>query len=140
MKTALSLVTLFSLVTLAPGREKPKGNKDPSPSQVIQAWNSAVAQRDMKTVARLAAKGTRPTTLKLLREQLFLNYQGKMRIIHEEISGARAIVIYRLENRGATFTPEIRYDIAGLVREDGRWKVSQDLGGVLKEGKQAKRE
>jgi hypothetical protein len=139
MKRVLSIAALFSFATLAPGREKSKGDMNPSPSQVIKAWNSAVAQRDMKLLARLAAKSTRPLTFKLIREQLFLNYQGKTKIIHEEISGERAIVVYRLENRGAAFTPEVRYDIAGLVREDGQWKVSQDLGGVLKEGKQAKR-
>jgi hypothetical protein len=139
MKSALSLLALFAFLAWAPGREKEKGDKDLSPSQVVKAWNRAVAQREMKTVARLAAKSTRPITLRLIRDQLFLNYQGTTRIIHEEISGKRAIVVYRLENRGAAMTPEIRYDIAGLVREDGRWKVSQDLGGVLKEGKQAKR-
>jgi hypothetical protein len=139
MIRALSLVVLVSFVALAPGREKPKGDKDLSPSEVIKAWNSAVANRDMKIVTRLAAKSTRQVTFKLIREQSFLNYQGKTKIIHEEIGSERAIVVYRIENRGAVFTPEIRYDIAGLVRENGQWKVSQDLGGVLKEGKQAKR-
>jgi hypothetical protein len=139
MVKAFSLVVLFSYLLLARSQEKPKGPKNASPREVIKAWNNAVAKRDMKTVARLASKSTPKATLKLIQQQLFLNYQGETKIIHEEISGQRAIVVYRLENRGAVFTPEVRYDIAGLVREDGQWKVAQDLGGVLKEGKQTKR-
>jgi hypothetical protein len=134
-----SLVALFSYLLLTPAQEKPKGHKKASPGEVIKAWNNAVAKRDMKIVATLASKSTSKATLKLIQQQLFLNYQGETKIIHEEISGQRAIVVYRLENRGAAFTPEIRYDIAGLVREDGQWKVSQNMGGVLKEGKQTKR-
>jgi hypothetical protein len=87
----------------------------------------------------LAPKSTRPITFKLIREQLFLDYQRKTEIIHEEISGEKAIVVYRLENPGATFRPEVRYDTVGLVREDGQWKVTQGVGGVLNEGKQVKR-
>jgi hypothetical protein len=138
MVKTLSIVALFSYLLLAPAQEKPKGHEKVSPSEVIKAWNSAVAKRDMKIVAGLASKSTSKATLKLIQQQLFLNYQGETKIIHEEISGQRAIVVYRLENRGAAFTPEIRYDIAGLVREDGQWKVSQNMGGVLKEGKQTK--
>jgi hypothetical protein len=133
------LAVLFAFVPLAPTQEKPKDQKDLSPSDVTKVWNGAVAKRDMKIVAKVAAKGTPKLVFELIQQQTFLDYQGETKIIHEEISGDRAVVVFRLENHAAAFTPEIRYDVAVLVREDGQWKVSHNGGGVLKEGKQAKR-
>jgi hypothetical protein len=134
-----SLLAILAVVPLAPAQEKAKDPKATSPSAVIKAWNEAAAKRDMRTLARLASTNTPKSTFNLIQQQTFLQHQGEIKIIHEEISGDRAVVVYRLENRGAVFTPEIRYDIAGLVREDGQWKVAPHLGGVLKEGRQANR-
>jgi hypothetical protein len=89
----------------------------------------------MKTVAKLASKTTPKASLKLMEQQSFLDYQGAAKTIHEEISGDRAVVVYRLENRDAVFTAAIRYDVIVLLREDKQWKVIQQGGGVLKPGK-----
>jgi outer membrane lipoprotein-sorting protein len=56
-----------------------------SPSEVVKQWIDAAAKRDMKTVAKLASKTTRKQFLKLLEDQLFLDYRGETKIIHEEI-------------------------------------------------------
>jgi hypothetical protein len=139
MTRAVSLLVLFSFGPLAGAQERPKDHKKLSPSDITRLWNNAAAKRDMKLIGSLASKDTPKTTFAIIQQQTFLQYQGETKIIHEEIGGDRAIVVYRLENRGAVFTPEVRYDIATLVREDGQWKVSQKGGGVLKEGKQSKR-
>jgi len=139
MRRAVSLVIFFSLASLAEGQERPKEHDGSSPSGVIKLWNDAVARKHSKLVAELVSKDAPKRTLEILQQQTFLEYQGETRIIHEEISGDRAVVVYRLENRGALFTPEVRYDVATLVREDGHWKVSPNGGGVLKLGKQIKR-
>jgi len=57
-----------------------------------------------------------------------------VKIVHEEIKGDRAVVVYRLENPEAMFTAKIRYDVVVVVREDKQWKVSEQGGGVLEPG------
>jgi hypothetical protein len=137
MLKPLSFLLLFALVPLAFAQEKPKDKQDFSPSEVVKQWNQAASKRDMKTLAKLAS-GTAPKqSLELIDQQFFLHYQGETKIIHEEISGGRAIVVFRVENRGAVFTAEIRYGFILLVREDGQWKVTGEEGsGVLKPGRQ----
>jgi hypothetical protein len=93
----------------------------------------------MKTLAKLASRTTPKVSLTVIKQQGFLDYQGTTKIIHEEVSGDRAVVVYRLENRDAVFTAEIRYAVIDLVREDKQWKVTEQGGGVLKPGKQPKR-
>ena len=93
----------------------------------------------MKTVAKLASRTTPKRSLKLIEEQGFLNYQGTVKIVHEEIKGDRAVVVYRLENREAVFTAKIRYDVIVVVREDKQWKVSEQGGGVLEPVEQPQR-
>jgi hypothetical protein len=127
------------LVSLAHVQEESKDQKAVSPSNTVKKWIDAAAKRDMKTVAKLASRTTTRRSLKLIQEQGFLNYQGAVKIIHEEIGGNRAVVVYRLENHDAVFTAEIRYDVIVLVREDKQWKVTEQGGGVLKPGKQPKR-
>jgi hypothetical protein len=139
MTSALPRLVFLAFAPLAGLQERPPDPAKPAPSDVIQQWNDAVAKRDVKTMARLAAKAIPKRALTILQQQSFLDYQGSTRIIHEEISGDRAVVVYRLENRGAVFTPEVRYDVATLVREGGQWKVLPNGGGVLKEGRPAKR-
>jgi hypothetical protein len=139
MTRVFSFVLGVALVSLAHAQEESKDAKAVSPSDTVKKWIDAAAKRDMKTVAKLASRTTTRRSLKLIQEQGFLNYQGTAKIIHEEISGDRAVVVYRLENRDAVFTPEIRYDVIVLVREDKQWKVTEQGGGVLKPGKQPKR-
>jgi len=139
MIRASSLMLFCIFVPLAAGQEKSKDQKAASPSEVVKTWNDAVAKRDMKTVAKLASKTMPKRTLELLFQSGFPPYQGETKIIHEEISDDSALVVFRLENRGAIFTAEIRYGMNLLAREDGQWKVTRHEGGiVLKPGKQPK--
>jgi hypothetical protein len=121
---------------LASPQDNPKDQKEASPSETVKQWIDAAANRDQKTLAQLAGKSTSKQSLKLIEQQGFLNYRGAAKIIHEEICADRAVVVYRLENRDAVFTPEISYDIVTLVREANQWKVDMQGGGVLKAGKQ----
>ena len=136
MIRAFSFALVFAFVPLAHAQEKSKDQKELSPSEVVKQWNQAASKRDMKTLAKLASKTMPKQSLEDIKQQLFLQYQGETKIIHEEISGDRAIAVYRVENRGAVFTPEIEYGMITLLREDGHWKVSDQGGGVLKAGKQ----
>jgi hypothetical protein len=135
MTKVFSSVLLVAFASLAFAQEEKKDPKAVSASETVKKWIDAAANRDMKTLEKLAAKTTRKTSLKLIKEQWFINYQGTVKIIHEETSGDRAVVVYRLENRDAVFTPEICYDVIGLVREDNEWKVDDRVGGVLKPAK-----
>jgi hypothetical protein len=139
MTQVYSFVVLAAFVSLACAQEERKDKKELSPSDTVRQWIDAAARREMKTVGKLASRTTPKRSLKLIEGQGFLSYQGAARIIHEEISGDRAVVVYRLENRGAVFTAEIRYDVIVLVREDKQWKVTEQGGGVLKPGKRPKR-
>ena len=137
MLRAFAFAFFCAFVPLAFGQEKPKGQKNLSPSDVVKRWNHAAAKRDMKTLARLASKTRSKRSFQLIEQQAFLEYQGETKIIHEEISGQRAVVVYRLEKRDAVFTAAIRYGMNLLAREDGVWKVTREEGGViLKKGKQ----
>jgi hypothetical protein len=133
------ILFLAASVALTSAQGESKTQKEESPGDTVKTWINAAAKRDWKTVEQLASKTTPKRTLKLLKEQGFLNYQGTAKIIHEEISGDRAVVVYRLENRDAVFTPEVQFDIIVLVREDKQWKVDTRGGGVLKPGKQPNR-
>src|SRR5262245_27982422 len=136
MLRAFSFTVFCALVPFANGQEKPKDQKELSPSDVVKQWNDAAAKKNMKTIAKLASTTRSMRSLELMAQQAFLEYQGVTRIIHEEISGGRAIVVYRLENRDAVFTAAIRYGMNLLVREDGVWKVKREEGFViLKKGK-----
>jgi len=135
MTSFLSLILVAS-GPLASPQDNPKDQKEASPSETVKRWIDAAASRDQKTLAKLAAKSMSKQSLKLIEQQGFPNYQGQVKIIHEEICGGQAIVVYRLENRDAVFTPEIRYDLVTVVREANQWKVNEQGGGVLKAGKQ----
>jgi hypothetical protein len=136
MPRVIAFAIFCAFAPLAYGQEKQKGQKELSPSDVVKQWNDAAAKRDMKTVAKLASKTRSKKSLALIVQQGFLEYQGETKIIHEEISGDRAVVVYRLENRDAVFTAAIRYGTNLLVREDGVWKITREEGFViLKEGK-----
>jgi hypothetical protein len=138
MTKLLSFLLLVAFVPLAFAQKGSKDENKISPSDAVKKWTAAAGKRDMKTLAKLASRTMPKVSLKVIKQQGFLDYQGTTKIIHEEISGDRAVVVYRLENRDAVFTAEIRYDLVDLVREDKRWKVTQ-AGGVLKPGKQPKR-
>jgi hypothetical protein len=139
MNRAFGILVLCAVTSFVAGQDKPKDAHDLSPSEVIKRWNEAAAKSDMKTVAKLASKTTPKVVLDLIEQQFFLHYQGETKIVHEEISGDSAIVVHRIENRDAVFTAEIGYRMDLLVREDGRWKVTEQSGNVtLKPGKRPK--
>ena|SRR5262249_11626945 len=139
MTKVISLMLLFAFLTLADAQEENKDAKKAPPSATVKKWIDAAAKKDMKTLAKLASRTTPERSLKLIEEQGFLNYQGTVKIVHEEIKGDRAVVVYRLENREAVFTAKIRYDVIVVVREDKQWKVSEQGGGVLEPGEQPQR-
>ena len=134
MTKVISLILVNSFLTLADARQESKNGKEPSPSDTVKKWIDAAAKKEMKAVAELASKATPKRSLKLIEEQGFLNYQGTVKIVHEEIKGDRAVVVYRLENPEAMFTAKIRYDVVVVVREDKQWKISEQGGGVLEPG------
>jgi hypothetical protein len=136
MRESLSFVLALTLAPWACPQEKGKDQKAVSPGEVAKQWIDAAAKRDGKSLERLACKATPKQSLKLLQEQGFVSYQGEAKIMHEETSGDRAVVVYRLENRNAAFTAEVRYDLLTLVQEGKEWKVDTQGGGVLKAGKQ----
>jgi hypothetical protein len=136
MTRLLSFLLLVAFGPLAYAQKGSKNENKVSPSDTVKKWIDAAGKRDMKTLGKLASRTTPRRSLKLIEEQGFLNYQGAAKIIHEEMSGDRAVVVYRLENRDAVFTAEIRYDVIVLVREGKEWKVTEQGGGVLKPGKQ----
>lgn len=113
---------------MADGQEN-KEQKEPTPSQVVKQWTDAVAKRDMKTAVKLASRTMNKVYLDLLEQQWFLRYQGETKIIHEEVSGDRAVVVYRIENKRAIIA-EIRYRMNALAKEGGAWKVTQEEGSV----------
>ena len=135
MSKCLSVALLVTMAPWVGPQEKGKDQKEVSPGDVAKQWIDAAAKKDGKTLEKLASKTTRQQSLKLILEQGWLGYQGDVKIIHQETCGDRAVVVYRLENRDAAFTAEIRYDILTLVLEAKQWKVDTQGGGVLKEGK-----
>ena len=139
MTKVISLMVLFAFLTLADAQEESKEGKKESPSDTVTKWIDAAGKKEMKTIAQLASKTMPKHSLKLIEEQGFLNYRGTVKIVHEEIKGDRAVVVYRLENREALFTAKVRYDVIVVVREDKQWKVSEQGGGVLEPGEQPQR-
>ena len=139
MTQVYSFVVLATFVSLACAQEERKDKKELSPSDTVRQWIDAAAKRDMKTVGKLASRTTPKRSFKLIEEQRFLDYQGMVKIVHEEIKGDRAVVVYRLEHREAVFTARIRYDVIVVVREDKQWKISEQGGGVLEPGRQPQR-
>ena len=139
MARVISLMIIFVFLTPADAQEESKDGKEASPSDTVKNWIDAAAKKEMKTVAKLASRATPKRSLKLIEDHGFLNYQGTVKIVHEEIKGDRAVVVYRLENQEAVLTAKIRYDVIVFVREDKQWKVSEQGGGVLEAGEQPRR-
>jgi hypothetical protein len=133
MNKVIAVVLLLSFASLAFAGKDDK--EELSPSETAKKWIDAAGKRDAKTLAKLASKTMRKQALKLLDDQGWTVYQGTVKIIHEETTAERAVVIYRLENPDAVFTAELRYGILDLVREGDQWKVTDQAGAVLKPGK-----
>jgi hypothetical protein len=134
MRRAFTLLVCCTVISFAPGQEKQKDQKELSPSEVVQAWNGALAKADMKTVRNLSVKNTREEIFEALHQHALIWKHSKdkvaAKIIHEEISGDAAVVVYRVQHGS-----EITYDVVKLVREDQAWKVSGEAGRVfLKKG------
>ena len=130
MIRVLLFVVLSAIVPLANGQEKPKDTKEVSPSEVVKQWNDAAAKKDMKALEKLASGAMSRQILKLIELQFFIHYQGETKIIHEEVSGDRAVVVCRLENK-TPILAEVSYRMNLLVKERGAWKVSQADGSVV---------
>lgn len=100
-----------------------------SPGEVVKAWNDALAAGDVKTAESLTS-GTSDQHIKqnlVSLEQLSLAYQRGMKglkvetqIVHEEINGETAVVVYRVQYGDKT----VKYWMDKLFRESGDWKVA----------------
>ncbi len=124
---AIFILALLAFVPLTQSQEKAKGAKDLSPSEVFKQWLEAVAKKDTKTETKLGSKKYphKFDNVVLFRDQ----FEGKAKIIHEEISGDRAVVVYRLEPRVVDGVL-ISYRLNVLVREEGLWRVTREAGDV----------
>jgi hypothetical protein len=129
MIRVLVFIVWSAFPLLANGQEKPKNTKDASPTEVVKQWNEAAAKKDMKVLKKLASGRVPDQHLKLIELQFFIHYQGETKIIHEEISGDRAIVICRLEHKNP-IRAAVSYRMTVLVRERRAWKVTQEEGSV----------
>jgi hypothetical protein len=127
---AFAFVVIVALLPVAYSQEKPKDREGPSPGEVVKSWNEAAAKRDMKALAKLASKDVSKQVLDAIGQQGFLYSGGETKVIHEEISGERAVVVFRVENRGAVVAPEIRYGMVLLLRESATWKFRRQEGSV----------
>lgn len=136
MARAILFVVMLALLPVAYGQEKPKVQKGPSPGEVLKAWCEAAAKRDMEAVRKLASKDVDKKVLDAIEKDGSLVYRGQTKVIHEEISGNRAVVVFRVEVGGPVYTANVTYRMALLLREDGGWKFSREEGrAVLKPAK-----
>ena len=110
--------------------------KEFSPGDVDKAWNDALTKGDVKSAAdRTSSTSSEYTKQKFLYlEQLSVTYQKGMKdlkvetkIVHEEISGDTAIVVYRVQYGDKT----VKYWMDKLFREAGDWKVAPQFVQTL---------
>src|SRR5262249_45999354 len=66
MAKVISLILVYSFLTLADARQESKNGKEPSPSDTVKKWIDAAAKKDLKAVAELASRATPKRSLKLI--------------------------------------------------------------------------
>lgn len=137
MARFVPFVLMLTLLPEAYGQEQSKAPKGPSsPGEVLQAWYEAAARRDMEAVARLASKDVDRKVLNGIEKEGGLHYRGRTKVVHEEISGDRAVVVFRVEQGGPAYAANVTYRMALLLREGGAWKFGREEGrAVLKPAK-----
>lgn len=104
-----------------------------SPGEVLKAWNDALTTGNVKTAEKLTS-GTSDQHIKqnfVSLEQLSIIYQKGTKcvqvLVHEEISGDTAIVVYRVQYDDKT----VKYWMDKLFREAGDWKVAPQFVQTL---------
>ena len=136
----LSLVVAILFIGCSPTQPavtNAGGNaKGPSPGDAVKAWNDALTKGDLK-----AAEGLTSSTSKdHIKQnygtlgQLSKSYQGSLKnvklqtkIIHEEISGDTAVVVYRVQYGDE----KVKYWMDKLYLEGGEWKVAPQFVQTL---------
>jgi hypothetical protein len=125
--TLMSVLLTFALSAL--GQDEHRATASLSPSDVSAAWNDALDKGDMKTAAELTSKTAETfiqeafgslEQLSTLRQQELKGVKVGRRLVHEEVSGNSAVVVYRMQYDADAVT----YWMDKLVHEDGSWKVA----------------
>ena len=100
------------------------------------AWNDALTKGDVKTAAELTSSTSNEHIKQAFGslDQLSAAYQQNLKelkvetkIVHEEISGDSAIVVYRVQYGDKT----VKYWMDKLFREAGNWKVAPQFVQTL---------
>lgn len=116
----LAGISILVVVT----RPEPDYQNELAPSEVVKAWNDALRNGDVKTAAMLTSRTSGHGQDLGYFEQLSNRYQNfrvvERIIIHEEISGDAAVVIYRVQYA----SDATKYWMDKLFREDGSWKLA----------------
>ena len=103
--------------------------KAPSPGDAVKAWNDALTNEDVKAAEGLTSSTSKDHIKQNYGslEQLSKSYQGSLKsdklqtkIIHEEISGDTAMVMYRVQYGDE----KVKYWMDKLYLEGGEWKVA----------------
>lgn len=134
----LSLLVLGLLVGCSqpqPAVANAGGNAGPSPGDAVQAWNDALTKGDVKAAEGLTSSTSKDHIKQNFGslEQLSKSYQGlknvklQTKIIHEEISGDTAVVVYRVQYG----EEKIKYWMDKLYLEGGEWKVAPQFVQTL---------
>ena len=112
------------------------GNAAPSPGDAVKAWNDALTKEDVKAAESLTSSTSKDHIKQNFGslEQLSKSYQGSLKndklqtkIIHEEISGDTAMVVYRVQYGDE----KVKYWMDKLYREGGEWKVAPQFVQTL---------
>lgn len=125
----MSIAILFTFAPYAQGQDEQRATAGLSPSDVSATWNEALARGDVETAAELTSKTSETYIQQAFGslEQLSAVMQRELRgvklrrkLVHQEISGNSAVVVYRMEYDADAIT----YWMDKLVHEEGSWKVA----------------
>lgn len=107
-----------------------------SPGAVVKAWNDALTQGDVEAAEGLTSSTSKDHIKQNYGslEQLSVSYQKSMKnikvetkIVHEEISGDSAVVVYRVQYGEKA----VKFWMDKLYREGGDWKVAPQFVQTL---------
>jgi hypothetical protein len=135
----LSLLIAFLLGGCSPPQPavtNTGGNANqPSPGDAVKAWNDALTKGDVKAAESLTSSTSKDHIKQNFGslEQLSASYRSlknvklQTKIIHEEISGDAAVVVYRVQYGEA----KVKYWMDKLYLEGGEWKVAPQFVQML---------
>ena len=106
------------------------------PGDAVKGWNDALTKGDVKAAESLTSSTSKDHIKQNFGslEQLSKSYQGSLKnveletkIIHEEISGDTAVVVYRVQYGDA----KVKYWMDKLYLEGDEWKVAPQFVQTL---------